>query len=245
LTGWINISTDDRAFESSMGPHLCRGNSLGGILKDIREGVKPKCDSVAVGFSRRLQACKRFARYTEYEQQMSVEDLPTVVFMRKPQFMEDNPSAVEVEYADEWLRNHPDILEALMTGCPDSRPLDDKVFSAKVHQDEQEVVVVGSPGKISVKDIEINVYTEVDHLRRMGMFEHRSIYEIGIKDVVSDMAEFTGRIKALVEKEIGGLVNSDDFLKVSVHLCQDTMNLMDEKSSKCALYDKFYLEGKK
>ncbi len=79
----------------------------------------------------------------------------------------------------------------------------------------------------------------------MGLFEHIGVYEVGLKQVAPEMEELTKQVKELVEKEVGDLVPVDAFLKVSVNFCQDTMNLMDENSSKCALYDKFYLEGKK
>lgn len=237
--GSVYLQSDYYDMEST-GNKICRGNNLGDVLKELKGGMKSRCDGVVTGMSKSLKACKRFARNRNYDGPMTINDVPAVLFINKQQFHEENPTAVEVDYEEEWLKENPDIVEALMTTCPDNRPMDDKISSAMSHWDEFEVVVKSKQSVIPKYYPNINIYTEVDHLRRMGI--EVSSYPT-LKNSIPVMEKFTEEVKKkLIDEEVGNII--EGHMNVGIFLCQHTMNLMDDGDSKCALFDKLYVEGK-
>jgi hypothetical protein len=57
------------------------------------------------------------------------------------------------------------------------------------------------------------------------------------------MEKFTEEVKKkLIVEEVASII--EGHMGVGIFLCYSTMNLMDDGDSKCALFDKLYVEGK-
>jgi len=237
---WGSVYLQSDHYDMEDGQKICRGNHFGNALLELKEGMRPKCYGVVTGMSRSLQACKRFARTGDREGSMTIDDVPAVLFVSKREFEKENPGAVEVEYEEEWLRDNPDIVEALMNICPDTRDMSDKIYSAKVNSNEWEVVVRAKRSELPKYYPNINIYTEIDHLKRMGMTVP---YSPTLKNAAPLMEKFTQDVEErLAKEEVADII--EGHMKVGVFLCQSTSNLMSEEESKCALFDTIYVEGK-
>jgi len=214
---------------------VCRGNRLNNALKELREGIPPSEQGVVTGFSKNPLACKRFASRV-IGQNGQTQGPPTIIIANEEDVREKNPTLVEVKYTEEWLREHPDVLDALLTIPMPNATFKEKYDSVRTFKDEQEIVIPGTQKAEIPSDIKINVYIGPKELEEMG----QSPMTMGLThpSFVKAVDKVVPSIKERIKKEIPSGVDAT----VKIYSCHDTLNLFEVDRSACALHDVFYVE---
>lgn len=164
--------------------HLCRGKRLYKLITELGTGWRTGVEAVG-GFSEDQYICKHFAFGG-----MEGKDGPPAVYLANTAwYKEQEPTFQPIQYTEEWLREHPDVVAVCQTLPDMRRPLDDEISSATCYSREKEWVVLG---KEIVKPLhhkyedssdpehpyylqgELNIYLDDRELERMGADIHAS-----------------------------------------------------------------------
>lgn len=240
-------------------PELCRGNELKQALNEIVDGNHATVMDVVGGFSHDIQTCRRFTKRDSYDELMRKAygqvdpPLPTVIRVNKEHLYERYPTLKQVEYDEEWLQEHPDVVEHIATpnyyksvmGHPDCTA--DKrgemfqcvVNSAKAYQFEHEWVVTDTdivrltPVPFDKDEprfsVELNIYMEPNLVRA---YNHDPQLSGSSTDKLSEFSDQLDVAAKRLEKEIAADERlTDDMLKgMTINLMACTVDLSTEFS---------------
>lgn len=219
--------------------HICRGpGSLTDVIRELKEGRhKDPERPVLGGFSSSIQTCRHFSRRNrEFKDTFD----PQAVYSNEKYCFKDRyPSMTEVCYEEDWLRQHPDVVETLQTIPEVAKKcsLDENIATCLVFRHECEVVFPGTDvvkyplpeeeyglcgGKLSVYVSDM----DLDDLYRSEGIGTNYNYGQPLENIRDRMVNAVLKVQEMVPIETP--VN-----EVDIYACNSTYNLKD---ADCHLY---------
>lgn len=230
---------------------LCRGKRLWALIQEIGNGGWETGVQAVGGFSEDPSVCKQFgARGREQK-----DGPPAVYYARVENLKEQHPSLQPIQYTEEWLTTHPDVIRICQTIPECKRPLCEEIGSAICYKGEKEWVALEE--KVRPLDLvhkseydgkeyehhsrgKINIYLSDREIARLGV-NLRTGYGTGnLPDVCKAMAEAKEKLESVIPSDL-------PIEYFQLYYCDSDSDLVNAhssgtKDSNCELHS--YLEPK-
>lgn len=232
---------------------LCRGKRLWRLIREMGSGGWETGTKAVGGFSEEPLICKRFGARGDEQH----DGPPALYYAKMEDYKEQHPTLQPIQYTEEWLTAHPDVVQICQTIPECRRPLCEEIGSAICYKNEKEWVALEE--KVRPLDLvhkyewgdevhsypvqgKINVYLSDRELARMSI-DIRTGYGTGnLPEVCKAMAEAKEKLEKIIPSDL-------PVEYVQLYYCDSDSDLMNAdssgtKNSACELHSSFKPQGR-
>lgn len=148
----------------------------------------------------------------------------------------EKQGAFQVKYEDdEWLKNNPDVVDAVQgIDTLKKRTTEEKISTAKHYNSEHEVMARTT--KLTVpKYSKLNIYLDSNHFKHFGVDHHMWGYRG--EEFANKMGLCVLKVRDHVERELKHELENKTLSGVRFYGCFSALSLQEEKESACILWD--------